>query len=297
MLDPSLMLVTDVVLCEDGHAQERSLLGQILEIVRAKDVWIDDRNFCTTGFLFGIARREAFFVVRQHAATLHWEFTGKKRACGRIETGKDFEQTVRLTNPDTGEVLFGAMDHGGPRQTHPRWRRRDPHPDEPPEKGGQGEDGRRFVPQVWTIETAFQELEATLDGEINTLGYPKVASFAFCVALVSYNLMSVIKAALRTVHGEQVVEEEVSGYHLANEVTRTHDGMMIAIPEDEWVVFHELTPAEMGKVLVGLARNVELERYPKQPHGPKRPKPEKQSGAKIKHVATAKILKARHKGA
>ena len=58
--------------------------------------------------------------------------------------------------------------------------------------------------------------------------------------------------------------------------------------------FHELTPAEMGKVLVGLARNVELERYPKQPHGPKRPKPEKQSGAKIKHVATAKILKACH---
>ena len=106
VLDPSLMLVTDVVLCEGGHAQERSLLGQILEIVRAKDVWIDDRNFCTTGFLFGIARREACFVVRQHAATLHWEFTGKKRACGRIETGKVFEQTVRLTNPDTGEVLF-----------------------------------------------------------------------------------------------------------------------------------------------------------------------------------------------
>ena len=80
--------------------------ARYLEIVRAKDVWIDDRNFCTTGFLFGIARREAFFVVRQHAATLHWEFTGKKRACGRIETGKVFEQTVRLTNPDTGEILF-----------------------------------------------------------------------------------------------------------------------------------------------------------------------------------------------
>ena len=26
VLDPSLMLVTDVILCEDGHAQERSLL-------------------------------------------------------------------------------------------------------------------------------------------------------------------------------------------------------------------------------------------------------------------------------
>ena len=106
VLDPSLMLVTDVILCEDGHAQERSLLDQVLELVRAKDVWIDDRNFCTTSFLFGIARREAFFVVRQHASTLHWEFTGKKRACGRIETGKVFEQTVRLSNPDTGEILF-----------------------------------------------------------------------------------------------------------------------------------------------------------------------------------------------
>ena len=294
VLDPSLMLVTDVVLCEDGHAQERSLLGQILEIVRAKDVWIDDRNFCTTGFLFGIARREAFFVVRQHAATLHWEFTGKKRACGRIETGKVFEQTVRLTNPDTGEVLFArritvVLDkptRDGDGEIHILTNL--------PKKAARAKTVADLYRKRWTIETAFQELEATLDGEINTLGYPKAALFAFCVALVSYNLMSVIKAALRTVHGEQVVEEEVSGYHLANEVTRTHDGMMIAIPEDEWVVFHELTPAEMGKVLVGLARNVELERYPKQPHGPKRPKPEKQSGAKIKHVATAKILKARH---
>jgi hypothetical protein len=31
----------------------------------------------------------------------------------------------------------------------------------------------------------------------------------------------------------------------------------------------------------------------KHPRGPKKPKPKKQSGAKIKHGATAKILKAR----
>src|SRR5262249_8524666 len=54
VLDPRLMLATDVVLCEDGHAQERSLLDQVLEIVAAKDLWIADRNFCTTDFLFGI---------------------------------------------------------------------------------------------------------------------------------------------------------------------------------------------------------------------------------------------------
>ena len=69
----------------------------------------------------------------------------------------------------------------------------------------------RLYRKRWTIETAFQELEATLDGEINTLGYPKAALFAFCVALVSYNLMSVIKAALRTVHGEQSLKRRSRG--------------------------------------------------------------------------------------
>ena len=145
----------------------------------------------------------------------------------------------------------------------------------------------------WTIETAFQELEATLHGEVNTLGYPKAALFAFCVALVAYNVLSTIKAALRSVHGEEKVAEEVSGYYVADEIQMTHRGMMIAIPEDEWVVFHDLPPVELAEVLVSLARSVSLPKLRKHPRGPKKPKPKKQSGAKIKHVATAKILKAR----
>ena len=76
VLDPRLMLATDVVLCEDGHAQERSLLDQILAKVAAKDLWIADRNFCTTDFLFGIAGRGGSFVIRQHASTLHWSSSG-----------------------------------------------------------------------------------------------------------------------------------------------------------------------------------------------------------------------------
>ena len=117
----------------------------------------------------------------------------------------------------------------------------------------------------WTIETAFQELEATLHGEINTLGYPKAALFAFCVALVSYNVLSTLKAALRSVHGEAVVAEEVSGYYVADEIQMTHRGMMIAIPEDEWVVFHDLTPVELADVLVRLARSVSLPKLRKHP--------------------------------
>jgi hypothetical protein len=42
------------------------------------------------------------------------------------------------------------------------------------------------------------------------------------------------------------------------------------------------------------ARSVSLPQRRKHPRGPKKPKPQKQSGVKIKQVATAKILEARH---
>jgi len=294
VLDPRLMLATQVVLCEDGHAQERALLDQVVEIVDARDLWIEDRNFCTTDFLFGIARRAAFFVVRQHAATLHWEFVGKRRACGRIETGKVFRQTIRATN-DAGEILIlrritvvlDQPTRDGDAEIHllTNVPARDAH--------------ARVIADLyrkrWTIETAFAELEATLHGEVNTLGYPKAALFAFCVALVSYNVLSTVKAALRSVHGDEVVARDVSGYYVAEEVTMTHRGMMIAIPDDEWVVFQEMAPVELAGVLVQLAAAVRLPAYQKHPRGPKKPPPKKQSGAKIKHVATAKILTERQK--
>ncbi len=67
MLDPTLGLATDIFPCEDGHAQEeRSLLPEVLETVAAGELWIGDRNFCTTEFIFTIESKQAFFLVRQH---------------------------------------------------------------------------------------------------------------------------------------------------------------------------------------------------------------------------------------
>ena len=62
------------------------------------------------------------------------------------------------------------------------------------------------------METAFQHLEAYLHAAINTLGYPKAAFFGFCLALVAYNVLAVVLAALRGVHGEETVDDEVSLY-------------------------------------------------------------------------------------
>ncbi|MDB5352180.1 MAG: transposase family protein [Planctomycetota bacterium] len=291
VLDPQAMLVTDVFPCEDGHAQERSLLDRVLETIRSGEVWIADRNFCTTGFLFGIARRGGHFVIRQHQSTLHIELIGQRRASGRAETGSVFEQEVRLSDED-GEALKGrritvALDK--------------------PTRDGEDEihiltDLAAGVADAvtiaelyrkrWTVESAFGELATCLDGEVNTLGYPKAALFAFCVALVAYNVLGVVKAALRSVHGAGAVEV-VSGYYLADEIAGTHRGMMIAIPEDEWTVFADLSASALGGMPKGLAAKVRLSTLRKHPRGPKRLQPKRESGAKIKHVSTARLLRSR----
>ncbi|MBV8268176.1 MAG: hypothetical protein JO252_17765, partial [Planctomycetaceae bacterium] len=104
VLDPERMLISDVVPCEDGHAQERSMTDDLLALVRPGDLWVADRNFCTTNILFGITGRGGSFVIRQHGSTLIWEAVGERASRGRCETGEVFEQTVQLSH-DEGEFL------------------------------------------------------------------------------------------------------------------------------------------------------------------------------------------------
>lgn len=292
VFEPETALVADVVLCEDGHAQERSLTAAILALVASGDLWIGDRNFCTTKFLFGIHGRGGAFVLRQHASTLTWETVGERIAKGRCATGAVFGQAVQLTD-DSGETLLvrritvesDQPTRDGDRELHILT--------DLPEEVADAMMVADLYRNRWTIETAFQELEAALHGEIDTLGYPKAALFAFCIALVAFNVLSTIKAAVRAVHGAKVADEELSGRDVAEEVAATRHGMMIAIPKDHWTVFHDLSPRQMGQFLKECARGIRLAEYRKQPRGPKKPRPPRQSGARIKHVATAKLLKDR----
>jgi hypothetical protein len=100
VLDPDRMLVTDLFCCDDGEAQERSLFPEVVPFAEPGELWIADRNFCTTLFLFGLDERGAAFVIRQHASTLTWENESRQRRVGRSETGQIYEQTLHLTNGD-----------------------------------------------------------------------------------------------------------------------------------------------------------------------------------------------------
>src|SRR3954466_3579098 len=99
VLDPALGLAIDVIPCEDGHAQERSLLADVIRTVEPRDLWIEDRNFCTLGFICGVAQRQGFVLVREHKG-LPWQARSPLRDMGRTETGAVFEQEVEITDED-----------------------------------------------------------------------------------------------------------------------------------------------------------------------------------------------------
>ena len=94
---PDQGVVRDVFPCEDGHAQERSLFGDVLKTVQAGDLWIADRNFCTRDFLCDIDHRGAGFIIREHRG-LPFEILTPLRPLGRVETGKIAEQRVRVVD-------------------------------------------------------------------------------------------------------------------------------------------------------------------------------------------------------
>jgi hypothetical protein len=72
-------MAIDVFPCEDGHAQERALLGQVLATVKPGDVWIMDRNFCVRDFLCGIEDGKAYGCGSFKTTLRHSKLTGSGR--------------------------------------------------------------------------------------------------------------------------------------------------------------------------------------------------------------------------
>lgn len=291
VLDPQRMLAVDVFPCEDGHAQERSLLPQVLATILAGELWIEDRNFCTLGFLFGIERKKAFFLVREHK-NLPWKAISKLRYVGRTDTGEVSEQTVRLED-ESGDILFA---------------RRVVIKLDKPTRDGETEiallsnvwDNKVDALQLaelyrkrWTIEGLFLVLTEALTCENPGMNYPKAALFGFCMALVAYNVLSLVKAALRVVHGGQLIEQTLSLYYVVSSLARNYGGMMVALPEHEWAGFRTLDADALATVLLDLAGHVDLARYTKHPRKPKKPPPVRHYDPKHPHVSTAKILEQR----
>jgi IS4 transposase len=291
VLDPRWRLVVDIIPCADGHAQERSLLLGLIDTLAPHQLWIADRNFCTVMWLHEVALNKAFFIQRKHAGT-PIEERGPRQPMGRSETGMVYEQAAVVPDGYGHELLV---------------RRIVLVLDAPTEAGDTeivllsnlpGDVSALQIAELyrqrWMIEAVFGELTMSLRGEINTLGYPGAALLSYAIALVTYNLLSVVTAALRVVHANQQETPTLSFYYMADEVTGTWRGMEIAIPAAQWDQHFALRePAELAEDLLAIARHAHLPRYRKHTRGPKKPPPQRHGQSP--HVSTAHLLETRNR--
>jgi IS4 transposase len=283
--------IVDCFPIEDGHAQERSALDDVLATVRARQLWVADRNFCTLKFLHGLAAAGAAFIVRQHGLLVGTPL-GQPRPVGTTATGVVLEQQFRLPAGDEqpARLLRRVLVRLGT-----------------PTRDGdvevvlltnlpQDEAATLVVAEVyrrrWRIETVMQHLTETLRCEIKPLCYPKAALFGFGVALVLYNALALVLGAVEAAHGQQT-SGGLSRYYLALEIAQASDGLLIALPPARWADLGELPVEELASQLLRIAQGRDFGYYTKNTRGPKKPKPKPQHERRKVHASTKKLLDQR----
>jgi IS4 transposase len=303
VLNPQRQLIEKVVACPDGHANQKPLFGRLLGDVQRGQCWIADRDFSTRPFLLGLVEREAYFVVRHHQG-LSVQPVGPRRHVGATQTGEVYEQKVRLADGDGGELFVRRITVELLQPTRDKDLEIHVLTNLPAEVSAH--DIADAYLSRWKIEAAFYKLTMVLRCELNTLGYPEAALFGFCLAVVMYNALSTVIAALRVAHpefnagaGRQLAEPrgaakvKFSFYYLADEIAGVWRGMALVIPVSYWTkAFANRTPSQMAKLLLWLARQGQVDPFLTNPVRVKKRKKRRiiQHGG---HVSTYRILQQR----
>jgi IS4 transposase len=289
--DPDAGIVVDLVPGEDGYSQERAMMPALLEKAQPGQLWIADRNFCTTNILSGWGAQGASFAVREHGKSPNPTELNQARKIGCIETGVVYEQAVQLDLADGGTMPM---------------RRIELHLDHPTEDGDTvirilsnlppTVNAKRIATlyrRRWSIERMFQWLESVLQSEITSLGYPRAALFAFSVAVLAFNVLSTIRSTIERQHAVDPQDEKarLSFYYIAGEIRASYIGMTIAVPSEAWREYQGLSPRAFSGALLRIAAHIDLSRMRGHPRGPKKPvKKSGPSGKTRPHVSTARVL-------
>ena len=256
-----------------------------------------------------IAQKSSYFIIRQHQS-LPIEEISPLEKIGVSETGGVFEQQVQITNSN-GQTL--------------RLRRIVIQLHQPTRQGDEevallthlsrsvvdAETITNLYLRRWNIEGMFQVITDTFNCELNTLGYPQATLFVFCVAIseadstlfrkgglpkaiVAFNILSTVKAALKSVHGVGKIEAGLSDYYLVEFVQATYRGMAIALPTPLWLSIAQMSLIEFAQTLKQWASSVNLKRFCSSPRQKKKPKPKPTYNPKHPHRSTARLLQQQY---
>jgi hypothetical protein len=285
--DPASGLVLDVVASEDAYASERVLVREIFDRAQPKDLYVCDRFYCTTELLFRLCDSQAFFVIRQFDR-LRWRVLKDLGPRGRVETGAVSEQWVEVEDPETGScrrMRWITLTLDTPTR--------------------EGETAIRLLTNLrgmsalkicdlyrkrWTIEGHFSFLKNELHGEIESLGRPRAALFALCLAMAAGNALAVVKRALTETHGA-AVWDRLSGYYLADELATNSRAVVSLVGAAGLSRLAGMPAASFWRWCREVASRVEVAVLEKtKPRGPKRPQPKRQSGKGKPHYSTHRLL-------
>ena len=283
--EPATATITELILEEDAHTQERALLDRIP--IDPGRLYIADRNFCVRSLLFRITAAPAFFLVRWHRSSLPFRATSRLHRRGRCRSGQIIEQTIEVSD-ETGVA-------------HPL--RRIVLKLDEPTRDGETEivlitNLPAEVPAAaccaaygdrWEIEGHYQTMTDLLHCEIPSLGHPRAALFAFSMSAVAGNALAVLKGNLRVAHGEEIAQE-VSDFALVDEAAEDYPGMMKAVPPAAWPRLSIHGAEEVASVLNEVAAKVPVHRMFRSRRGPKKPRPKRSRGNRIHHVSNKKLL-------
>jgi hypothetical protein len=281
-------LVTDLVLCEDAYAAERTVLVSVLPRVQPNDLWLADRNFCTPRFVFGVVAQHGAVLVRQHRTSLPCHPESKLKKCGQSETGVVYEQCVYTIDQESGkrlslrriELRLFEATRDGERTLALLTTLPDT---------VTAEEIAEIYRKRWTIENHFQFITESLHCEVPGLGKPRAALFMFAMSLVAGNVLATMRGSIRAAHGRDA-EAELSGYYFADELAAEYRALMKYYPADQWTGWAELSPRAFARLLIEIARHVNLKELTRSHRGPKKPPAIKPVyNKKHKHYSTGRL--------
>lgn len=282
-------LVDRVYLCRDAHAQERELVVELLGEMGSGEAWIADRNFATALFMLQTHANGSRFIVRRHKTNGRLRETSDWKCVSRGETG-EIDECAAVVEGDGGETLPVRLIRVRLKKpTRDGDRELQLISDLPAEVSA--ETIASAYRQRWRIETTFAELDRVFEGEIESLAHPQAALLAFTLALIAFNTLGVVKAALRKRHGSEKIQRELSAFYLGESVQRAESALEVFLDGADWTArYADLTPRQLAAELLTLADRVNLRKLRKFPRGPKKPAPPRVFRKDQPHVSTARVL-------
>lgn len=284
--DPRRDLIEEVFLERDGLASEVALVdwrGRLSQMSGKQDLWIADRGFCDRNLLRAVVSQGSAVLVRQKM-TFQGTPLNEPVSAGSCSSGEVFEQSVKLWLSDAPVGKRYSGPGVGPGQwvtmrritiklkTPTRHRDKELHlfTNVPADKADAIALAELYRSR-WQIETAFFEIDRTLNGELPELGHPESALLAMSLSLCLYNAMSVIKTAVAAAHGHKRVDEELSAYYMAIEISQMAEGLETLIEETAWQEYREQPAEDFVEQIVEWAGVMNWDRYSKTQRAKKPP--------------------------